>query len=335
MRIWCAAIIVAIALTACGGGDDAAPTATWPEPPADAIIKPTESGPVKATLAVWPPKPALGDPLYVRLTVEAKAGVTLDVPFEHDALGRFRITGFDQRHEYAADGGPREIRNYTLDALASGRHRLPPLRLTFTPAGATAPVELLTDEVPLEIEPVPAARVSAELVPAHGPIDPVLGQASPLPWIIAGAGTAILAVAAWFAIRRVQVRRAVVARATAYERAVLALGALARRGAPTEGDADAWFVELSAIVRAYLEGRFAVRAPELTTEEFLREAGRSPELGDAQRAGLGEFLARCDRVKFAGWRPDAEESPTTLAAARAFVDQTRAIAEVARPGEAA
>ncbi|MCE9580697.1 MAG: hypothetical protein K8W52_46680 [Deltaproteobacteria bacterium] len=325
MRAWLAASAIAIALTACGGGDDAAPTTTWPDPPTDAIVKPTESGPVKATLAVWPPRPSLGDPLYVRLTVEGKAGVTLDVPFEHDALGRFRISGFDQRHEHAADGGPREIRNYALDALASGRHRIPPLRLTFTPAGATEPVELLTDEVPLEIEPVPATRVAAELRPAHGAIDPVLGEASPWPWILGGAGGVLAIGIAVFAVRRVRLRRAVVARATAYERAVLALGELARRGAPTEGDADAWFVELSAIVRRYLEDRFAVRAPELTTEEFLREAGRSPELADEQRAGLGEFLERCDRVKFAGWRPGADESLAILAVARAFVDQTRAI----------
>jgi hypothetical protein len=193
----------------------------------------------------------------------------------------------------------------------------------------------LTDEVPLEIAPVPADRISAELKPAHGEIDPVLGAASPWPWIFGGALALVGAVGLVFGLRRWKRRRTIIAQATAYERAIDALGALARRGAPDEGDADAWFVELSAIVRSYLEGRFAVRAPELTTEEFLREARRSSELGDEQRAGLGEFLERCDRVKFAGWRPDAEESLATLAAARAFVDQTRAIAPIVPHAEVA
>ena len=88
-------------------------------------------------------------------------------------------------------------------------------------------------------------------------------------------------------------------------------------------DADAWFVELSAIVRTYLEGRYEIRAPELTTEEFLQEASRAKELTTEHRAQLSAFLERCDRVKFAGYRPDPAESIATLDAARAFVEDTR------------
>jgi hypothetical protein len=38
---------------------------------------------------------------------------------------------------------------------------------------------------------------------------------------------------------------------------------------------------------------------------------------------LTSFLERCDRVKFAGYRPDADESLATLKAARGFVEDTR------------
>ena len=41
------------------------------------------------------------------------------------------------------------------------------------------------------------------------------------------------------------------------------------------------------------------------------------------RGVLDEILERCDRVKFAGYRPDADESLATLAAARGFVEDTR------------
>ena len=48
------------------------------------------------------------------------------------------------------------------------------------------------------------------------------------------------------------------------------------------------------------------------------------------------FLERCDRVKFAGYRPDTEESLATLKAARGFVEDTRlrepiAVAVARRP----
>ena len=78
-RAACVCALVVIA--ACRGGAAPVDEHAWPEPPKDAIVKPTESGPVKATVAVWPPKPTLGDPLYVRLTVEAQRGVVVDVPF--------------------------------------------------------------------------------------------------------------------------------------------------------------------------------------------------------------------------------------------------------------
>jgi len=105
------------------------------------------------------------------------------------------------------------------------------------------------------------------------------------------------------------------------------LAALENAGMPAPEVADAWWVELSGVVRAYIEHRFAIRAPELTTEEFLREAGRAAALEADHRRLLASFLADCDRVKFAGHLPDADESRAALAAARRFVDETRVSTE--------
>ena len=113
------------------------------------------------------------------------------------------------------------------------------------------------------------------------------------------------------------------ARITAYELAVRRLAKLESGGAPDEASLDGWFVELSAIIRNYLEHRYGVRAPELTTEEFLQVARRAAGLSAEHRELLSAFLERCDRVKFAGYRPDADESMATLKAARAFVEDTR------------
>jgi hypothetical protein len=113
------------------------------------------------------------------------------------------------------------------------------------------------------------------------------------------------------------------AQRSAYDDAIAKLHALETRGAPSADEADAWFVELSAIARSYLEHRYEIRAPEQTTEEFLLEAARGDRLTGGHRGLLSSFLERCDRVKFAGYRPDAQESIDTLAAARAFIEDTR------------
>src|SRR5205814_750413 len=84
-------------------------------------------------------------------------------------------------------------------------------------------------------------------------------------------------------------------------------------------------------VRRYLEDRFALRAPELTTEEFLARAGDSTALAPGHRAVLRSFLERCDRVKFAAYRPPESESREVIAAARRFLEETRPSLEPAAP----
>ena len=79
--------------------------------------------------------------------------------------------------------------------------------------------------------------------------------------------------------------------------------------------------------------RFALRAPELTTEEFLLEAGRSADLTATHRELLSAFLATCDRVKFARYSPGEEESREALEVARRFLNETAASSEDPRTGK--
>jgi hypothetical protein len=294
-------------LAACGGGAG------------DAIPNTSQDG------ALVPPADAL----------TKTAGVSVDAPFQEAGdgrLGRFRVVAFTRGTDRKPDGSHTEEQTYSLEAPSSGRHRVPPLRLEMTDArDASAPKkpeEILTDEVPLEVAPVPAEQASAALRPAAGPLDPDVGRVGPLAIAGIALGAVSLAVGAVWAVRRFRTRRRVAAQRSAYDEAVAHLRTLADRGAPGADTADAWFVELSSIVRRYLEQRFEIRAPELTTEEFLQVATARPELSSGHRRLLTSFLESCDRVKFAGYRPDARESIASLEAARGFVEDTR-LAEAA------
>jgi hypothetical protein len=105
-------------------------------------------------------------------------------------------------------------------------------------------------------------------------------------------------------------------------RALEALAALERRQVETEAEVAAFFVDVSAIVRRYIEDRFRLRAPELTTEEFLEVALRGPALVAEHRAELARFLEHADLVKFARHRPDPNACKDAIAEARAFVNAT-------------
>lgn len=81
-------------------------------------------------------------------------------------------------------------------------------------------------------------------------------------------------------------------------------------------------VAVSAVVRNYLEAQFRLQAPERTTEEFLEELQSSAMLDLNLKRLLGEFLMRCDLVKFAQARPAQDELREIYNAAVRLVDET-------------
>lgn len=87
-------------------------------------------------------------------------------------------------------------------------------------------------------------------------------------------------------------------------------------------DPKAFCIEVSGVIRTYLEERFDFRAPERTTEEFLHELQATTLLTPDQKQSLGEFLERCDLVKFARYEPREAELRDLHAAALRLVDET-------------
>jgi hypothetical protein len=124
-----------------------------------------------------------------------------------------------------------------------------------------------------------------------------------------------LAAAVVYLIRR---PRPVAPPPPAHETALKRLRQLAERGLIAAGAAEAFFVEVTAIVREYIEQAFGVRAPEQTTEEFLARMMSAPVVA-RHRAALEPFLTAADEVKFACLRPTPEIMQRAYATAENFV----------------
>jgi len=107
----------------------------------------------------------------------------------------------------------------------------------------------------------------------------------------------------------------------AYER----LDQLRQRNLPAHGQIKEYFSELSDIIRRYIEGRFHIDAPEMTTEEFLWSLRQSVELSNNHKSLLQDFLNCCDLVKFAKYGPSLEEIDNSFNSAKRFVDETKPI----------
>jgi hypothetical protein len=298
----------------------------------------SETGPVRAIIRLSPPAPAIGDPLDLELEVRAEPDVELLMPEFGDVLDRFSIVDFT-RSEVADDEGRTISRQrYTLAPSRSGAQHIPPLLVEFVdrrdgralaPEGEDA-YELLTAALEFEVAAALPEGASLELRAPFGKLGAreIPGRNRTL-WLLAAL---VAVVAAVFGIRTWTLWRSRTLRRSAYDVAKSDLDALLMAPRPGEREMDVFFVRLSGIVRCYLENRFGLRSPELTTEEFVEELANSPDLVRSHQRLLREFLNRADLVKFAHLVPDPADVELSLESARSFLEATRGDVSVERAG---
>lgn len=308
---------------------DAAGTAPLSESERDGIAQEVERGPVRVRVEVRPSAPVIGDEIELRLEVVGASGVEILMPDFGEALGRFEIVDFAPRTGLDDAGRSRSVQTYRLQPPRSGPQSIPPLRVEFVdrrPGRAPAPegedaFEILTERIPLEVAPILLEDAPLTLRPAKGDLSPRgagpgfgIGLA-----VLLGIGL-MAAPFLWRAYFAAQARRR---RRSAYDEARQELDALLAGGRPDADSMDAFYVKLSDLVRRYVEDRFGLRSPELTTQEFLTEMGGSPDLARSHQGLLRDFLTQADLVKFAGHRPEGAIVDESIASVERLLEETR------------
>ena len=287
----------------------------------------TTLGPVTASITIQPDQPLIGDLVTLTLEVTAAAGVEVLMPEFGEALDRFAIIDYVPKQHVGPEGGSIWRQVYRLQPAISGTQSIPPLLIEFVdrrPGERQAPerqdaYELITPRLDFEVESVIPAAAGNELKPPRGELNlPTDANTRWGLWVGLALGAVVVAGSAAWLLRRESVPVAI----SAYEEAKHRLQQLRTQPLPQPDEVDSFFVELSAIVRNYLEQRFQLRAPELTTEEFLEVAASSPDLSTQHQQTLQAFLLQADMVKFAGHRPGKKGIRGALDAAEQFVDET-------------
>lgn len=297
----------------------------------DALTRTSELGPVKATVTLSPAEPTIGDEVVLEIRVEAAATVDVLMPEFGEALSRYTILDFVPRQHVEADGSTVHTQRYTLQPYLSGKQSIPPILIEFVdhrPGQKPSPddldaYELLTERLDFEVASVLPSAASDELNPPLGELELARSGRGrtwmwllPVTWLL--SATAAAAIVLWYTRRRRAVRR------SAYEIARARLDALLGRDVPQDAAGiEAFFVEISAVIRRYLEDRFELRAPELTTEEFLAVAGNSGALSHDHQSLLRDFLRQADLVKFAGVEASEKDIRRSAELAVRFLEETR------------
>lgn len=289
-------------------------------------------GPVEVTASLTPAEPVIGDEVVLQVEVAAEPLVEVLLPEFGEALEQYTILDFVPRQSINPDGSFSATQTYTLQPMLSGEQSIPPIQVEFIdnrPGQKAAPddfdaYEILTERIDFTVQSVLPKAASSDLRPPLGELElPSDTQSRWALWVALAAVVAVLAVAAIVLLGK---RQRSIRRRNAYEIARTKLDTLMRDYGSADSDAQVehFFVEISAVIRRYVEHRFAIRAPDLTTDEFLQLAAGHEELTSEHRGLLGEFLQQADAVKFAGVRASGAEVKRSSELASRFLEDTRA-----------
>jgi len=264
---------------------------------------------VKVTVETQPDAVDPGRDFFVTLTLSAPAGQSVELPDLRTRFQGFQVAeDFTEDPLKAADGSTTLVSRWRLVPEPMARkYRLAPFVIN----------NFYTS--PVLFEPPPkreAVTGEMEIVPKR--------DLPPLSWklvlsalclVLSACGIGCLV---WLIVRKIRTMVRI-HRMSPIERAMYELEQLLKKGLPGRGFYKDFYVELTMVVRRYIERRHAVRAPNLTTDEFLRAARENPAFTREAIAELKNFLESADMVKFAGVEATPEMADAATGKARDYL----------------
>jgi hypothetical protein len=270
---------------------------------------------------VEPGTAKLGDLITLNVRVTHPQALIVDAPTFAKNLGTFEVyastrLASETNADQAVDRFQASLQNFT-----TGQQVLPGLEVPYRDPMGTAHF-LKTLELTVTIEEVPAGPKDKEGIRG---IKGVVGPTAWSPWWWALLAVIVVGVGVYAWMRRKKIIQGppppppVPADIAALEK----LHQLEQTDWLSSGKIKEYYSAVSDIVREYLEKGFGVQALERTTGELMRDLRKKSEIPTDKQIELRELLDESDLVKFAKFRPEAEEGVKTHAAAVKFVEDTR------------
>ncbi|MEA3328970.1 MAG: hypothetical protein U9Q08_04520 [Candidatus Omnitrophota bacterium] len=292
--------------------------------PAICFAKDADPGsklPLEVSVSVDKDKITIGDKITYTLVVKADKDIEIEFPEFAQNLGDFAIKDFGtSRRGWFKTETYRQW--YVLDIYVSGKYSIPASLIKYRQSGEEEWQEVSTDEVSIEVESIlESAEDKQDIREIAGPI----GFPVKIPWYVwVILALVVLAIGfVFFLSKRKKTKSTIIPPRPAHELAYEALEALRQKEYLNRGEHKLYYIELSGIVRRYLENRFNLRAPEMTTEEFLNTVKNNKALSCKHKSLLRDFLSHCDLVKFAKYEPPENETDLSFESAKKLVEQTK------------
>ena len=272
----------------------------------------------------------IGDLITYTVAVAHDEEIRVEMPGLGANLGSFQIRDYEVHDPKKEKGRIVSSVDYVISTFFTGEFEIPPLTIRyFTPGDSTAKA-LTTQTIEIVVESVKPSE-AGDIRDIKPPVEIPRDVWHTLRWFVLGAFFLLLASLSYVVYRRKKAGKPLLpARAepprppheVAYER----LDALKGSDRLERGEIKEYYIEVSEIIRQYVEGRYYLVALEMTTTEVLEQFTRA-DVSEDEVALFQAFLERCDLVKFAKLIPSAEENDAILKTAYEIIDRTKVIIE--------
>ncbi len=268
----------------------------------------------------------IGDIIDYAVSFQMPDNAQLKVPLnqENKTLGNFEIRDLKEKKVNIDSDTQQIIRNYKLTAFKVGEQTIPVYKVEYRLNDKDAWQEISAAAIKINVESV--LEKGAEQLSVK-PIKPKLIIWRDFwGWVIALIAIALIVLIVFLIkkyIVKLKSRPEIII--PAHEIALRELKLLEEQDLISKGMIELFFEKLSGCVRHYLENRFHLRAPWMSTEEFLSKAKTSPALTTEHKHFLRDFLVLCDMVKFARYGSSVNEAKDSFSIVRNFIEQTKQV----------
>ena len=259
----------------------------------------------------------VGDRIRYKCELSSRLDLEIDFPkFKDNKLGECEIKDSGKELKGSIFGGARNYINWLdMTSYYIGKRAIPPIELKYRQIGEGNWKTLKTPELNFTVESVlPANMRLYDIKDIRGPIYP-FSILKLFGWI------ALSLAALWALVKLFKKLKKKSPPKLPHELALEALEAANTEFLKT-GDVKEYYVKISDAVRRYIEAAFKVRAPEMTTQEFLASLGVSWKVSEDYKGLLMTFMGSCDLVKFAKHAPSKLETDAVLITAKQFIEGT-------------
>lgn len=297
------------------------------EGPEYEINKEYTSGPCTLVIRISRQEISIAESITMIIDVTVDKEYNVKLPEFGENLEQFKITDFyEPGRQLAGNERIAVQQEYILEPFLSGTYTIPVMRIQFW-SGSDDPADphiLESEEQTITVTSL--LDEDMEELALKDITGPVLPPPPDLTWVIfviagiavAGGGISVLII---ILVRKKQKERPVIT-IPAHELAYQQLEALIARDYIEKGEVKLFYIEISTILRRYIENRFHLHAPGQTTEEFLYDLKNSSLLQNNLKSILKEFLFHCDQVKFATYKPTPGEIQKTFDTCKDFIVTT-------------